>query len=57
MFVATESLVIQWCFIIGIKDSLRQRQWLDEGVYEVEGTVRKTCDAARKARLNILQQV
>ena len=47
----------QYINILGIKDSLRQQQWLDEDVYEVEGTVGKACNAVRKARLNILQQV
>ena len=40
-----------------IKNSLRRRQWLDEDSFEVEGTVGTTCNVARKARLNIIQQM
>lgn len=43
--------------LLGIKDSFRQKKWLDEDVYEVEGSGVNTRNVARKARLNILQQV
>ncbi|XP_046846861.1 ankyrin repeat domain-containing protein 31-like [Xenia sp. Carnegie-2017] len=37
--------------------SLPQQQWLDETVYEVKGSSASTIDAAKKARLNMLQQM